>query len=286
MWVYNYRSEADNPIREAPFVNITYLSYTDNLPKWSYAYHHHENICELTFVTGGSGLLCLESDKMSLKKGDIVIMPPNVLHCYSCGSRETMQYYSMWVDLKSGKGSVADFLREIRSEPAIVSAHKYLEYILSSFQIIEELHHVNHGLVDETYQTVCLSLLMMIKKIYSHKSMIIPVGSSSYASDVLWYINQHHGENITLEKLAEEFNISASHLRRIFKQVYDISPISYLIKRRIAIATDLLLKTDLSITEIAKAVGYENVTHFSKLFADRIGCTPSQFREQNLHQLK
>lgn len=108
--------------------------------------------------------------------------------------------------------------------------------------------------------------------------MVVSISPSSYASDVLWYINRHVSEDLSLELLAKQFHISPSHLRRIFKQVYGISPIHYLIKRRIAMATDYLLKTDMTVAEVARQVGYENTTHFSHLFADRIGCTPSEFR--------
>ena len=280
MWVYHYGSGQDNPIREAPFVQISYLSYTDNLPVWSYAYHHHADIYEVTFIVNGQGMLCLENERIALKAGDIVIMPPQTLHCYSCQARESMQYYSIWVNASRSSGMVADFFREIQAEPVLVSAYKYLSYIQSSFRILAELHQINRGVIDETFQTVCLSLFMLIRKICQHKAMVVPLGPSSYASDVLWYINEHYQENLSLDSLAGHFHISASHLRRIFKQVYDVSPITYLIKRRIAIATDLLLKTDQSVAQIAQQVGYENVTHFSHLFADRIGCTPSQFRER------
>lgn len=281
MWVYNYHLEQDNPLQEPPFVRITYLSYTDNLPVWSYSYHHHDAVYEITCIVGGSGALCLESDKIPLKAGDVVLMPPRTLHCYSCPDQESMQYYSIWVDTACCTGAIVSFLEGISAEPVLVPASKYLDYIQSSFRILAELHQIQQSVMKETCQTVCLSLLMLIRSICQHKAMVVPVGPSSYASDVLWYINQHYQENLTLEGLARQFHISASHLRRIFKQVYNISPITYLIKRRIGIATDYLLKTDLSVSQIAQLVGYENTTHFSHLFADRIGCTPSEFRERN-----
>lgn len=278
MWVNDYNSDLDNPLREQPFVKIQYLSYTDNLPAWSYGYHHHEDIYELTFVVESSGTLLLESDRLPLKLGDIVIMPPGMLHCYTCGSGEAMQYYSIWVDAESNEGEIQSFLKEIRGKPAIISAFKYLDYIQSSFHILGELHQINNGVLDETCQSIYLSLLMLIKKIYLYRAMVVSISPSSYASDVLWYINRHVSEDLSLELLAKQFHISPSHLRRIFKQVYGISPIHYLIKRRIAMATDYLLKTDMTVAEVARQVGYENTTHFSHLFADRIGCTPSEFR--------
>lgn len=281
MWINTYNSDLDNPFQEPPFVKIAYLSYTDNLPRWSYGYHHHENVYELTFIVESSGRLLLENGHIPLKTGDIVVMPPEILHSYSCAPEEAMAYYAVWVDADSNDGAIPTFLKGVRGEPAIVSAGKYLEYIQSAFRILGELHQINNGVVDETCQSIYLGLLMLIQKIYLHRSIVVSISPSSYASDVLWYINRHCGEDLSLEGLARQFNISASHLRRIFKQVYGISPIHYLIKRRITMATDYLLKTDMSVAEVARQVGYENTTHFTHLFTDRIGCTPSEFRTRN-----
>lgn len=285
MWVNDYNSDLDNPLREQPFVKIQYLSYTDNLPAWSYGYHHHEDIYELTFVVESSGTLLLESDRLPLKLGDIVIMPPGMLHCYTCGSGEAMQYYSIWVDAESNEGEIQSFLKEIRGKPAIISAFKYLDYIQSSFHILGELHQINNGVLDETCQSIYLSLLMLIKKIYLYRAMVVSISPSSYASDVLWYINRHVSEDLSLELLAKQFHISPSHLRRIFKQVYGISPIHYLIKRRIAMATDYLLKTDMTVAEVAPAGRLRKydpllppVCRPDRLYSQRIPAPPPETR--------
>lgn len=281
MWVNHYSSEQDNPLRQPPFVQIRYVSYTDNLPAWSYGYHQHEDIYEVSFIVESSGALLLEHGRLALRTGDIVITPPRVLHSFSCGGEERMKYYSFWVDAEGERGPLQDFFAGLGPEPALVSACKYLSYIQSSLQILVELHQINGGQVDETYQSVCLGLFMLMKKLYQHRAMAACIDTSSYASDVLWYIDQHYSEDISLQSLARQFSISASHLRRVFKQVYGTSPITYLIQRRIAMAADFLLKTSLPVAEIARQVGYENTTHFSHLFTDRIGCTPGQFRARN-----
>ena len=97
----------------------------------------------------------------------------------------------------------------------------------------------------------------------------------------LKYIEQNNSQKITLESLAKRFNVSPSHLSRIFTNAYHMSPINYLIYSRITYATEYLLKTNYSVAEIAELVGYDNPTHFTNLFVKRIGCTPTEFRECN-----
>ena len=54
MWLYDYKdSEKNNPYKESPFVAITHMSYVDNLPKWSYPWHAHQDSYELGYIIDG-----------------------------------------------------------------------------------------------------------------------------------------------------------------------------------------------------------------------------------------
>lgn len=61
---------------------------------------------------------------------------------------------------------------------------------------------------------------------------------------------------------------------------YRISPINYVIQRRMTEAKWSLTNTELSQAEISWRVGYENVDHFAKLFLRHVGCSPSDYRRQ------
>ena len=281
MWVCSFNSASDNPYREPPFVQILYLSYNDNLPNWTYVFHHHEAEYELAFVVEGKGLLNVDSQKIPLEAGSICIMPPDILHYYSAQKEDAMKYYTMKIPAESKAGDLQNFIQGIRKEPAVVFANNYLPYIKTTFLVLGEIYQSSGRAIDETFQSVCLGLLMLTKKLFQNQAMVVPAGPHSYANDILWYLNRHIGEKITLESLAQHFSVSPSHLGRIFRDAYHVSPITYLIQCRIICATEFLLKTDSSVTEIAQTVGYDNVTHFSHLFTDRIGCTPSEFRERN-----
>src|SRR5262245_14253851 len=83
---------------------------------------------------------------------------------------------------------------------------------------------------------------------------------------------------ITVEDLAALVYLSPFHFARCFKASMGLAPHQYLIARRMQLAKRLLLTTTLNVAEIAWLVGYENISHFRRLFALHIGVTPGVIR--------
>ena len=90
--------------------------------------------------------------------------------------------------------------------------------------------------------------------------------------------------DMSIEQLAELSEISISQFRKIFKEIYSISPLSYLNMLRIDRSKDLLKNTGLTITEISEQLGYPDVYSFSKQFKKETGSSPSHFRRN--HELE
>lgn len=97
---------------------------------------------------------------------------------------------------------------------------------------------------------------------------------------VIYFLENHYTEDITLEQLARDHYVSPAYLSRIFKETTDMSPINYLIQIRLKNANALLKNEDTTVKEIAKAVGYDDAYHFSKLFKKYYGVSPSKVDEE------
>ncbi len=105
-------------------------------------------------------------------------------------------------------------------------------------------------------------------------------------AQIVHYIKDYYAEPISLDSLADLFNYSAYHLSSMFKAFVGVSPIDYLIRFRLERATELLISTDISISEIAASVGYKDTYYFSRIFKQRKGVTPTQFRASELQRQK
>lgn len=81
-----------------------------------------------------------------------------------------------------------------------------------------------------------------------------------------------------VQRLAEVSGVSEAHFARSFRQAFGIPPHRYLLTRRIEQATTLLRDTNLPITEIAFATGWESLGTFGRIFRDITGMSPSAVR--------
>lgn len=86
--------------------------------------------------------------------------------------------------------------------------------------------------------------------------------------------------NLSLEEYAELCSRSLSTFKRDFKKQFDMSPGKWLLKKRIEYAASLLGNTDLNITQICFESGFENISHFSRVFKEELNSSPTDYRKQ------
>ena len=100
-----------------------------------------------------------------------------------------------------------------------------------------------------------------------------------HVNQVIRFIHAHYAEEISVSGIARELNINEDYLGRIFKESTSFSINEYRSNFRIAQASQLLARPELAIHEIARAVGIENQHYFSQLFKQKMGVTPTQYRD-------
>ena len=101
---------------------------------------------------------------------------------------------------------------------------------------------------------------------------------SARLRQVLDYIEAHLADDLSLSKLAAIAGLSLHHFGEAFRQSMGVPPHRFVLTRRIERAKILLLGTNLTVTHIAFAVGYQNQSHFATKFREATGATPQRFR--------
>ena len=99
--------------------------------------------------------------------------------------------------------------------------------------------------------------------------------------EVQTYLEENYSQPCSLESLAQQHHVSASHLSHSFKKITGQSVIGYLNACRFAVAKGLLCETDMDISDIVAACGFSDCSNFSRSFRSVTGMTPSQFRAHN-----
>ncbi|GEM_PF-5854976 len=93
------------------------------------------------------------------------------------------------------------------------------------------------------------------------------------------YIEKHYTNKINLEEISSQCNMSPFHFTREFKKLFGMTPMLMVTDVRLQRAKQLLLDSNVSITEVASIIGFYDVGHFSKVFKQKNGYTPLQFRK-------
>ncbi len=116
--------------------------------------------------------------------------------------------------------------------------------------------------------------------IRSGVSMLQQHRSMDKIDAVLAYVEEHYCENISISSLSAHFDLTPNYLSTLLKNRLGIKFTDHLTSLRIAHAKELLLTTKKSVKEITEQVGYYSQSHFTKLFIEKEGCTPAEFRNQ------
>jgi AraC-like DNA-binding protein len=93
------------------------------------------------------------------------------------------------------------------------------------------------------------------------------------------FIDEHSEEEVSLTKVAKLVNISPNHLSDKFKEVTGVNFVDYIARTRTAKARELLANSNLRISEIAFAVGFQSLSQFNRVFKKLTGKSPSAYRD-------
>jgi two-component system, response regulator YesN len=103
---------------------------------------------------------------------------------------------------------------------------------------------------------------------------------SKYMQAILEYIDKDI-KNVTLNSVADEFKLSTAHFSRMFKKQTGTNFSDYVTDKRLEHVCNLLVTTDMKISDIVSTMGYLNVNYFNKIFKLKYNVTPSQYRKQH-----
>lgn len=124
------------------------------------------------------------------------------------------------------------------------------------------------------------SYIHLLQVIAEHltQSNIIEPGRENLAEAVKKYLHRNYSRKITLEELALKFGCCKSSIMNNFRRAFGTTVIDYLTRIRMQQAERLIRTTERSIKEIALSCGFTDQNYFSRLFHEKHGCSPSQYR--------
>lgn len=132
----------------------------------------------------------------------------------------------------------------------------------------------------EIHEILSSLLLSIMKESWNEKEVDMTSEKRKDLRHIREYIEENYNKKIGLDDLAERYNISKYYLSHIFNEQYGTSITNYIISQRITKAKHFLRFSDMTTTEIANRVGYEDVNYFIRMFKKVENITPGEYKKK------
>ncbi len=268
----------DSPPLEELNIRLLYVSYSNYGKDWNSILHTH-HFAELFYIINGNCSFKVEDKTFTVKRDDLIIINPNVTHTELGLAGKSLEYIVLGISGLQFKDENLEHyydyslnnLRDNREE-----LFPYLKLLLDEAQGKQEYH-----------ETICQHLLesMILTLVRNTKNTVSATPVKKITKECRFieqYINEHFTEDITLQTLSDLTYLNKYYLVHSFKEYKGISPINYLIERRITESKHLLENTNYSVAKIANTTGFSSQSYFSQIFKKETGMSPIQYRKSKL----
>lgn len=263
------------------------FTQTDGEPSDSPRWHHHKEV-EFIYVLEGVHHMYTPDHSYTLHPGDAVVIGSSQLHRGQGHPGMEVSYIVLHVDL------------EPYFDPAMMHYTRHFMEVLEPLEILNYMFRQSErvqsevgGILLRIHEEVMkkrkgyeIAVSMHIKHLlltllrnddrellsaheYVDADMLQPV---------IAYIEEHLADKIEMSEACRIAGMSYVYFSKYFKNKIGISFTEYVNRKRIAKAERMLAAGGQSITDIARAVGIENMSHFYEMFRRVAGCTPGQFQ--------
>lgn len=229
-------------------------------------------MAELTYVDQGELHSVADGQDLLLKQGDLVIYGPNQWH---------MQYAQIGVAprfvtlsfMVSGMELKPLLNRKFSATQSMVGILKYM---------LREQERSDLFSNDILISQLNLLLLLLLRETVAPKGGKLQTSNAIHSENEIirraqQYVSAHVREKLSVPLVARQVDVSPSYLTALFHKNLQISPGEYIRRVKLQESKQMIRENHLNFTEIAAALQYSTVHHFSRQFKEKFGITPSEY---------
>ncbi len=273
--------------------SFTLMQFEEESKGEGRSWHFHPEL-ELVFLSEGKGKRHIGNHISYFKKGDLILMGPNLPH-YGFRNRLTADQKEIVLQFREdflGESffkveemkAIGDLIDRSRSG---ISFHGDTKRIIGSR--LKDLFYMN------PFEKIT-SLLNILQILAGSEEFtilnaegytIVVENQDNNRIDIIYeYVRSNFMEKITLEEIASQVNMMVPSFCRFFKKLTNKTFIEFLNEFRVVHAVKLISEESLTITEICYECGFNNFSHFTKQFKKYTGKSPSQYRKSLVKHVK
>lgn len=258
------------------------------------------NTHELFYLRNGKVEFTIEGKKVVVERGNAIIIRPDVVHnarIVSAVADSLVLYFGFTKDrtnIKRSKTSLESFFNfadgqdetNSKIQPYIVISGSYKKSISNLMErIVEEKKDDNFSkeLMMEILTVELMIVLSRALKKEWEANLQVKNGKARelvvLAKD---YIDSNYESGITVANAASYVYLSQGYFTRAFRDEFGVSPMAYLMKKRIDKACELLENPEIKVSGIAIQAGFSSPQRFNVAFRKQMGQTPLEYRKQHI----
>ena len=258
-----------------PHVRLLWVHLSHLTPRGVIKSHSHEYY-HLLCVRTGQLQFSLDRKQVLLHSGDMVLVSPHVMHDFrNLSDACTSEYYEIKFTVLS-RALVQQLPEEGQIIPDDTFACQLVEHIAHEYMCCMALKDDSAA---AALDTLVFHLSAEVRRISPEKPEIMDTtGFTPLARRVITFLTNHFGENINLDDVASGVGISKNYLCNAFKRTTGITILDCLNMIRIRKAAEMIVYSDLTLSQVSQMCGYVSVSHFNRVFARYVGLPPGQCR--------
>lgn len=269
--------------------------YTDKFSLFQDGYirwHWHKEL-QFSYSLYDRVIVYIEDEKIILSPGEGIMVNSNVLHQIKPYNNSNCMMFSIDFDPILIGGTKQSIIEKKYLTPIIENSNlkfislkpnvqwqKNILYFLKSVFTLSNEKPYGYELEMRNYLNILwLNLIREIKEenIVSHPAIS---NDNKRVKLAMEYIHNNYTKSVLLSDIAMSANISKSECCRSFKRILKMTPFEYLMEYRVLKASELLLKSKDSISDIAFDAGFNGISYFAKVFKKYRNCSPSEYRNR------
>lgn len=277
----NIRYEVPKDTDYLPEYQLLYAAHSRYETDWNSCPHVHY-FAELFYVVDGEGTFCVENENFPIRKNDLVIVNPNIVHTEYSSQKRHLEYIVLGVEhlcfAKKDNRQYLVFHNRERGEEK-----KNIDFCFRTI-------HEEMSQEQEKYAQVCRyflgALILLLMRRTGEKAELLPTEHvSRECSRVRRFMDYNYRNEITLDTLADIAGLNRYYFSHVFSKYYGQSPMSYLNQRRIIASQELLVSTDMTIAAIASQCGFSSQSYYAQSFKKACGQSPAQYRKSRRQKI-
>ena len=245
----------------------------------------------LYYVKEGEGTISTPEAELTMKPGNMYLVPSFMPHSMTCQSG--LRFYYLFVYERYGTQSdifdLYSFPYEVEANQAIdLLFENYCNYypeLTLPYASAEDFYAhpsyreyaIRYAQMDRAQKMQLQGFVWIVASFFMAKAQKIEEMDERLLK-VIDYIKENVGKVIETETLANMVCLTKSHLERLFREKLGTSPLQYILRTKIQCAQRLLMTTNYSIQVIAHEVGFDDPSYFIRVFRQKIGFTPQDYR--------